>query len=104
MRMDSMAVLSRQRHSKATKRWFSYGWTPLHCRARKGRNAVARVLLERGIDLEARDVLGWMALHWAAHNGHATTLQLLLEHDREYCVSEGSLWLDSATLGSTQRA
>src|SRR4051812_42380924 len=41
---------------------------------------LARILLESGIDVNARDAHGWAALNWAAGKGDPELVSLLLEH------------------------
>jgi ankyrin repeat protein len=40
---------------------------------------VARLLLERGVDIEAKGRVGWTALHRAATDGREAVVRLLLE-------------------------
>jgi ankyrin repeat protein len=47
---------------------------------RNGHTDVARLLLLRGADVDARGFFGGTALHWAAGNGHRETVQFLLAH------------------------
>jgi ankyrin repeat protein len=47
---------------------------------RNGHTDVARFLLYRGADVDARGFFGGTALHWAARNGHRDTVELLLAH------------------------
>jgi ankyrin repeat protein len=47
---------------------------------RNGHTDVARFLLQRGADVDARGFFGGTALHWAAGHGHLETVQLLLAH------------------------
>ncbi|KAH8890019.1 hypothetical protein GQ53DRAFT_626756, partial [Thozetella sp. PMI_491] len=48
-----------------------YGWTPLWRAAANGREAVARLLLDKGADLEAKDnQYGRTPLGSAATSGH----------------------------------
>src|SRR5271154_3144226 len=51
----------------------------LHYGAGKGHEAVARLLLEKGADVAAREEDGWPALHGAADKGHEAVARLLLE-------------------------
>jgi hypothetical protein len=44
-----------------------------------GLEAVVRLLLEKGADVEAKDKDGWTALRWAARHGHDGVMRLLLE-------------------------
>jgi hypothetical protein len=55
------------------------GKTPLIISAGKGHEATVGLLLEIGMDTEARDTAGQSALHHAAKNEHTETLRLLLE-------------------------
>ncbi len=45
---------------------------------RNGCTEVARLLLERGADVDAVGVFAATALHWAALNGHAQTVEFLI--------------------------
>ena len=58
----------------------SSGRTALHHAARHGHVAIARILLERFIDLTNRTRLGATALHEAAEGGHSDVIQLLVEY------------------------
>jgi ankyrin repeat protein len=49
--------------------------------AENGHEAVVKLLLERGAELEAEDNKGRMSLSWAAENGHESVVKLLLEKD-----------------------
>lgn len=51
--------------------------TPLHLATRNGHEAVVRVLLERGADINAKDVDGRTALHFAAEQGHEAIVRFL---------------------------
>ncbi|RYP71044.1 hypothetical protein DL769_004757 [Monosporascus sp. CRB-8-3] len=57
----------------------SSGQPLLSWAARNGHEAVVRLLLEKGAELESRDKNGWTPLSWAAENGHETVIRLLLE-------------------------
>jgi uncharacterized protein len=46
---------------------------------RNGHIDVARFLLDRGADVDARGFFSATGLHWAALNGHAETVRFLLE-------------------------
>jgi ankyrin repeat protein len=41
---------------------------------------IARLLLERGVDVNAREKDGWTSLHWAAFKGRVEVAQVLLDH------------------------
>jgi serine/threonine-protein phosphatase 6 regulatory ankyrin repeat subunit B len=42
--------------------------------------STARLLLERGADVNARQNNGWTSLHWAAYKGRVEVAQVLLDH------------------------
>ncbi len=54
--------------------------TPLHEAAAMGHLEVARLLLERGADVNAKNKHGFTPLHFAAGIGHTDVAKLLLEH------------------------
>ena len=54
-------------------------WTALHLAARHGHEAIARLLLDCGADIEAKNGHGGTALQLAAKNGHEATARLLLD-------------------------
>ena len=62
-------VNSRDRHNR----------TPLSWAASNEREAVAKLLLEKGAELETKDKYNRTPLLWAAHNGHEAVVKLLLE-------------------------
>ena len=47
--------------------------------AQLGQSSVVRLLLEKGVDVEAADAEGWTALHYAASSGRETTTDVLLK-------------------------
>lgn len=49
----------------------------LHEEARDGHEAVVRLLVEKGADLEAKNYYGMTALDVAAEKGHTALVQLL---------------------------
>ena len=53
--------------------------TPLLLACSGGHAAIARALLEKGADVEARGQLGSAPLHWAAEHAHLDTVRLLLD-------------------------
>ena len=57
----------------------SYRRTPLSWAAENGHEAVVKLLLEKGADLESRDSTGRTPLSRAAENGHEAVVKLLLE-------------------------
>jgi ankyrin repeat protein len=55
------------------------GCTPLTLASKRGHKAVAKLLLEKGADMNTADRNGWMPLHWASKHGHIECIKLLLE-------------------------
>ena len=55
------------------------GLSALHVAAKEGQDQVARLLMEQGADVAAKDKNGWTALHWASRNGSKTVTKILLE-------------------------
>jgi ankyrin repeat protein len=54
------------------------GWTPLHVASRRNRIEIAKLLIDRGADVEAK-VDGWTPLHLASRWNCIETAKLLLE-------------------------
>ncbi|MCJ1261200.1 Ankyrin-2 [Lobaria immixta] len=54
-------------------------FTALHLAAENGHETVVRLLLEKGVDFEAKNSFGLTALHLAAEGGHEAVTRLLLE-------------------------
>ena len=62
----------------------NYGRTPLSYAVENGHEAVVKLLLEKGADLESQDQYdGRTLLLWAAKNGHEAVVKLLLEKGAE---------------------
>jgi hypothetical protein len=63
------------------------GWsvdeTPLICAAGTGNLEIAKLLLDRGADINAKAANGWVALDIAVSGGHVKMLQFLLENGAE---------------------
>jgi len=55
--------------------------SPLHGASLSGQLESARILLDNGAHVNARDVYDWTPLHNASSFGHLELTQLLLEHD-----------------------
>jgi ankyrin repeat protein len=67
-------------HSLAsTRRHYSDGGTPLHMAAINGRLEAMRVLLQMGVDKEAKCKKGRTAMHWAAANGQVEAMRVLAQ-------------------------
>ncbi|EXV03146.1 ankyrin repeat protein [Metarhizium robertsii] len=57
------------------------GWTPLMRAAASGHEAVAKLLLENGANIEANDMeYGWTPLSWAIEREQVAMIKLLLEN------------------------
>ena len=54
------------------------GVTALHRSCMYGRLEIARLLLDHGVELEAKDSKGWTALHFAANAGHLELANFLI--------------------------
>ena len=72
---DSRRILIYKLESKDS----SYGRTPLSFAAENGREAVVKLLLKDGADLESKDSYDQTPLWWAVENGHESVVKLLLE-------------------------
>ena len=59
------------------------GRTPLSWTAERGHEEVAKLLLEKGAELESKDDGGRRPLSWAADRGHEAVAKLLLEKGAE---------------------
>ena len=55
------------------------GESALHTAASKGRTNLVKVLLDRGVNIDATEVGQWTALHYAAQHGHIEIVKLLLD-------------------------
>jgi ankyrin repeat protein len=51
--------------------------------ADRGREAVVKLLVEKGAGLDFKDKDGWTPLSWAAFNGHEAVVKLLVEKGAE---------------------
>ncbi|KAF3147187.1 hypothetical protein TWF703_000027 [Orbilia oligospora] len=51
--------------------------TPLWCAAKNGHEAVVKLLVDRGADMEAKDNYEMTPLQCAAENGHEAVVKLL---------------------------
>ena len=50
---------------------------------REGREAVVKLLVEKGAEIESKDSYGRTPLWWAAEKGHKVVVKLLVEKDAE---------------------
>jgi ankyrin repeat protein len=79
---EVMVVLLKGRYDLDSKD--SYGRTPLSYAAEKGHEAVMKLLVEKGAELETKsDYYGRTPLSYAAEDGHAAVVKLLLEKGAE---------------------
>lgn len=54
--------------------------TPLMIAADEGKENLAKLLVEYGADVNAKDIVGDTALMWAANGGHLNVVEFLVEH------------------------
>ncbi len=66
---------------------------------------VTRLLLERGVDVTAKDTDGWTPLHYAARGDRVEILRLLLERgaDATTRANDGQTPLDMASCREATR-
>ena len=73
------------------------GRTPLDLAAEKGHFEVAKLLIEKGADVDAKDNYDWTPLHYALRNGHLEVAKLLIEkgakYDEKYKTKDGFTYL-----------
>ncbi|KAJ6257310.1 Vegetative incompatibility protein [Drechslerella dactyloides] len=69
-----------------------YGWTPLIWAAWKGFESTAKLLLDKGADLETKDLAGRTALIWAASNGQRATVMLLISRGADIAAADIKGW------------
>ncbi len=63
--------------------------TLLHVAASHGQAEIARWLLARGLDVNARSGKGHLPLHYAAANGHVAVARVLLDHGADIHARDG---------------
>lgn len=66
-----------------------FGRTPLLWAAKNRHEAVVRLLLEKGADVDEQDLNRQTPLLWAAKNGHETIVKLLLEKGADVDKKDG---------------
>lgn len=55
---------------------------------RNGHTATAKLLFERGADVNAKGILGGTGLHWASINGHKETVAFLMAHGADLTIRD----------------
>ena len=80
------------------------GITPLHMASMRCQQSVARLLLEKGADVNARKDDGWTPLHHSSQNGDLALVTLLLDHgaDPNLRSQGGQTALHTAAYGMTE--
>jgi hypothetical protein len=68
------------------------GWTPLHDAVMNGHIEIARLLLQNGAEVNAKDSDGYTPLHIAARNGHVDFLHLLVENGADLEAQNNDGW------------
>jgi hypothetical protein len=66
--------------------------TPLHFAALIGHVEIARLLLQNGAEVNAKNIVGSTPLHWAAIQGHVDILHLLVENGADLEAQNNSGW------------
>ncbi|KAM3439393.1 hypothetical protein MY4824_002668 [Beauveria thailandica] len=84
------------------------GWTPLLLAGRKWDELGARILVQRGADVNARDFHGRSVLHWFAIQGCAETVPLLLRSGasvdmQDHCGQTALHWAVASGHAATAR-
>src|SRR6267142_81384 len=77
---DAIELLAIADSQDLNSQSFYQNSTPLHLVAREGHVKVARFLVKRGADMEARDSSGRTPLHKVSEWGHVELARLLVEH------------------------
>jgi ankyrin repeat protein len=78
--------------------------TALHWAAEGGHEAVVRLLVDRGADVNVKDKLGLTALYWAAKGGHEAVVRLLVDRRADVNLKDddGPTALHQAAAGGHQ--
>jgi ankyrin repeat protein len=87
--LQGIAKFLATEHSQDVRsRDFGDKWTPLHAASAYGHVEVARVLIEQGVDMAARNDEGYTPLHVASRNGHVDVARFLVEHGADMLVRD----------------
>lgn len=68
------------------------GRTPLSWAAQSGHDAVVKLLLDKGTELETKDSYDQTPLSWAAQSGHDAVVKLLLDKGANISMENKSDW------------
>lgn len=75
------------------RKGFSDGRTVLSHSAEDGQESIVTRLLDRGADVDSRDLRGWTPLSWAAQRGQVAIVKILLARgadpnsgDEKHCI------------------
>lgn len=88
------AILAKQswkpRFQRRVNKKDEQGNTPLHWAVYQGSEAVVRLLLDRGADLEAKNCIGWTALHCTFSQQNKGVIRLLLDRGADVNTKDNS--------------
>lgn len=65
------------------------GWTPLHCAAFRGRTKLVKLLLSKGVNINARVDMGMTPLYLAINNGQTDVVKFLLSKGADLNIPGG---------------
>jgi len=66
----------------------SFGYSPLHRSITKGFDPISEILIEKGVDLNARDENGQTALHYAAFYDNLPIARILLNRGADLHIAD----------------
>ena len=89
---DVVKALAIERPQDVQSRGFTDDSTPLHLASQQGHVAVARILVEHGSDMAARDGQGWTPLHRASEEGHVELTRFLVENGADVAALDEDGW------------
>ena len=89
---DVVKVLAIEQPQDVQSQGFTGESTPLHLASQQGHVAVARILLEHGGNVAAKDGQGWTPLHRASEEGHVELTLFLVEHGADVAAKDGDGW------------
>ena len=68
------------------------GWTCLMITAFNGHLSICRLLLDKGAQVEAKDIFGCTPLHYAAFDGHVEIVRLLCDRGADVEARSNRGW------------